>query len=127
MNLELRGVTIADLTGEEVEDIRRQLAIPDSEIEGEVKAREEKANEEALIDAAEVARRLGVSREYVYDHAAELGAERLGTGPRARLRFDPVNLGRSSPPAVPERHPRTPRHCGSRPSGELLAVRGEAP
>lgn len=40
-----------------------------------------------LIDAAEVARRFAVSREYVYEHAAELGAIRLGAGPKARLRF----------------------------------------
>lgn len=42
-----------------------------------------------LIDAAEVARRLGVARSTVYDKAEQLGAMRLGTGPRARLRFDP--------------------------------------
>jgi hypothetical protein len=42
----------------------------------------------ALVDAARVAEHLGVSRDYVYEHAAELGALRLGSGPRARLRFD---------------------------------------
>lgn len=40
-----------------------------------------------LVDAAAVAEYLGVAREWVYEHAAELGARRLGTGPRARLRF----------------------------------------
>jgi len=44
------------------------------------------------IDAAEVARRLGVSRDYVYEHAEELGAIRLGEGSRGRLRFDPVTV-----------------------------------
>jgi hypothetical protein len=29
-----------------------------------------------------------VSRSWVYAHQRELGAMRLGTGPRARLRFD---------------------------------------
>jgi hypothetical protein len=29
-----------------------------------------------------------VSRDYVYSHANELGAIRLGTGPKTRLRFD---------------------------------------
>src|SRR3954464_11502387 len=42
-----------------------------------------------LVDAAELARRHGVSRSFVYDHAEELGAIRLGSGARARLRFDP--------------------------------------
>jgi len=43
-----------------------------------------------LVDAAELARLMGVSRDHVYRRSAELGAVRLGTGPRARLRFDPV-------------------------------------
>ena len=41
-----------------------------------------------LVDAREVAAMLGVTRPFVYEHAAELGAIRLGTGPKARLRFD---------------------------------------
>lgn len=47
MNLELRGVVIADLTTEEVAEARRQLAIPDSEIDAEVAAREERADQES--------------------------------------------------------------------------------
>lgn len=43
---------------------------------------------EEWIDAAQVARRFSLSRDYVYEHADELGAVRLGDGPRARLRFD---------------------------------------
>lgn len=39
------------------------------------------------VDAATVARVLGVERDWVYDHARELGAVRLG-GPQGRLRFD---------------------------------------
>ncbi len=42
-----------------------------------------------LIGAAELANRLGVDRSWVYSHAIELGAMKLGEGPRARLRFDP--------------------------------------
>lgn len=44
--------------------------------------------ERPLVDAAEVARRLGWTRGTVYARADELGAVRLGDGPRARLRFD---------------------------------------
>src|SRR3954454_11731132 len=46
-----------------------------------------------LLDAAQVAERFGVSRSFVYEHAAELGAIRLGAlgeGRRPRLRFDPA-------------------------------------
>ncbi len=41
-----------------------------------------------LVDARELAARLGVSRDYVYAHADELGAVRLGGGSKPRLRFD---------------------------------------
>jgi hypothetical protein len=41
-----------------------------------------------LVTAATVANALGVSRDYVYAHAAELGGKRIGDGPRGRLRFD---------------------------------------
>jgi len=40
-----------------------------------------------LADAASVAAKLGVQRNWVYAHARELGGVRLGSG-RGRLRFD---------------------------------------
>jgi len=40
-----------------------------------------------FVDAATLARLLGVERDWVYAHAADLGAVRLG-GQRGRLRFD---------------------------------------
>lgn len=42
-----------------------------------------------LVDAATLADVLGVDRSYVYAHADELGAIRLGEGSKPRLRFDP--------------------------------------
>lgn len=42
-----------------------------------------------LVDAAELARRLGIERSWVYTHAIELGAVKLGSGAKPRLRFDP--------------------------------------
>ena len=44
---------------------------------------------EQLVTATDVAARFGVSRTWVYDNAERLGAIRLGTGSKARLRFDP--------------------------------------
>jgi excisionase family DNA binding protein len=41
-----------------------------------------------MLTVAEVARRFRVSRDYVYRHADELGAVRVGNGSRPRLRFD---------------------------------------
>lgn len=42
-----------------------------------------------LMTAAEVAEWWGVERSWVYAHAEELGARRIGSGERPRLRFDP--------------------------------------
>jgi hypothetical protein len=48
-----------------------------------------------LADAAEVARRLRVRENWVYAHAGELGAIRLGDGEKARLRFDLQRVARA--------------------------------
>jgi hypothetical protein len=71
------------------------------------------------IDAGEVARRYGVSRGWVYEHARELEAITLGDGPRARLRFDPQRLAEilaatSTPTPKSEANPprRKPRPRG---------------
>jgi hypothetical protein len=50
-----------------------------------------------LIDAVELARRFGIERSWVYSHAIELGAVKLGNGAKPRLRFDPENR-RACPP-----------------------------
>jgi hypothetical protein len=42
-----------------------------------------------MLSAAEVSRWWGVGRRWVYEHADQLGARRLGSGSRPRLRFDP--------------------------------------
>jgi hypothetical protein len=41
-----------------------------------------------LLTAAEVSRWWGVDRGWIYQHAQQLGAVRLGSGKRPRLRFD---------------------------------------
>lgn len=75
-----------------------------------------------LADAAEIARWFGVSRDFVYDHADDLGAVRLGNGPKARLRFDPARVGRALRKphlkAAPPSRRRAPRSSSS-----LLPIR----
>src|SRR5215218_11380616 len=65
-----------------------------------------------LLTPNEVAERFAVSRTWVYEHATELGAVRLGDGPKARLRFDPDRvrqvLSRQPEPA-PARPAKTAR------------------
>ena len=51
------------------------------------------ASPSRLADAAEVARELGVDRDWVYAHARDLGATRLG-GDRGRWRFDLARIRR---------------------------------
>jgi hypothetical protein len=41
-----------------------------------------------LLDAKQLATKLNVSAGWIYEHANELGAQRLGTGSKPRLRFD---------------------------------------
>lgn len=70
------------LDPESIDAIARRLA--------ELLAPPEPARSRAqLVSAEEVARSWGISRRWVYDHADELGARRLGGGQRPRLRFDP--------------------------------------
>jgi hypothetical protein len=60
-----------------------------------------------LVDAATLAAMLGVERDWVYAHARELQAVRLG-GKRGRLRFDVAMVFRSldlQPPAPARRRP----------------------
>lgn len=47
---------------------------------------------EPLVDAAEIARLHGKTRTWVYEHTGELGAVRLGSGPRPRLAFSPTRV-----------------------------------
>lgn len=83
-----------------------------------------------LIDAAEAARRLGVGRQFVYDHADELGVVRLTEGARPRLRFDAelverLRQRRAAPPEAtrpPARRPRARRRA--RGGIPLLEIRG---
>jgi hypothetical protein len=41
-----------------------------------------------LLDPKQLAREIGVSVDFVYAHATQLGGMRLGEGPKARLRFE---------------------------------------
>ena len=41
-----------------------------------------------VLNVGDVAKLLGRSRQWVYEHAAELGAFRFTNGPRARIGFD---------------------------------------
>jgi hypothetical protein len=67
------------LDDEDIEQIARRVA----ELIGSTRAQVSPR----YVDAAALARILGIERDWVYAHARELGAVRLG-GPGGRLRFD---------------------------------------
>jgi hypothetical protein len=86
------------------------------------------------VDARSVAAFLGVDRSYVYAHAHELGARRLGDGPKARLRFRMADVARAIPLSTrrespEEMSPATARQRQQRPAPAsrvpLLPIRGE--
>jgi hypothetical protein len=88
--------------------IRRALSSPESEIRqlarliaAEIAALGDHSTR--LLTPAEVAEHYGLSRAWVYKHAQELGGIRMGIGPRARLRFDPVDVGTALGELRPER------------------------
>ena len=101
-----------------VAQLRAEPAAPPSEPTG-------------LVDAATLARALAVSPSYIYSRSAELGARRLGSGPRARLRFDLERALEAhasgapgcTAPATPQAAKGRPRRAGS---SALLPVRGRA-
>src|SRR5688500_12907837 len=76
-----RTLSDADLSAI-TEIVRREAATAVKEVVDvlDLEPREDNVNDDRLIDALEVAARLGVTREWVYAHSAELGAVRLGAG-----------------------------------------------
>jgi predicted DNA-binding transcriptional regulator AlpA len=68
-----------------------------------------------VLNACEVSQLLGRSTPWVYAHATDLGAIRMGNGPKARIGFDLANIeqwkrdNQIRPPQarnVPRRRPR---------------------
>lgn len=77
----------AEIAPETIERIAQRVVQlmrhePGAHDEGTIAARD-------LMDASQLARHLGLTRAWVYEHAQQLGAIQLGDGPRPRLRFDP--------------------------------------
>jgi hypothetical protein len=79
-----------------------------------------------LVDAATVAAALGCSRDWVYEHADELGGRRIGDGARPRLRFDLAQALEAWQPSTAEQPTRaTPKRRRSPNGRALLPVHGD--
>jgi hypothetical protein len=76
-----------------------------------------------FVDAGTLAKALGVDRSWVYAHAQELQAVRLG-GAHGRLRFDLdlVRRGLQAEPVTPTPRRRRPRTKVMQISTELLPI-----
>jgi len=112
------------ITADIVDAIARRVL--ELQRQAEVKA---EGVERELLTAGELAARLGVHRKWVYAHQRQLGAIRLGVGPKARLRFPatavafglkPRREGRAFPSGLTEDQPeprrRQRRRLPSRPA-----------
>ena len=78
-----------------------------------------------LLTPTQVADRYAVSRTWVYEHADELGAIRLGDGPRARLRFDPERVRQALSRAQTPKTPPDGAHRPARGKKGLLPIGSE--
>jgi hypothetical protein len=81
-----------------------------------------------LVTVAHVAEEFGVSADWLYANAGALGAIRLGSGPRARVRFDRATIAtRIATLASRDRGSRsagrTRRSAASGEDGGLLPIR----
>lgn len=89
-----------------------------------------------LVGVSEVATYLSVDASWVYAHAAELGVRRLGSGPKAALRFSlaevdekltacPVGRESNGPKLAPIKASRRRRPAGLGTNVRLLPIRGQ--
>jgi hypothetical protein len=107
------------LDAQSIERIARRVA--------EILRAETSAPTEPWLTAADLADRYSVSRAWVYDNAGLLGAVRIGTGTKARLRFDPERVRERfrdhDQPLEPSRKPRErPRRWV--PEADLIPIHG---
>jgi hypothetical protein len=84
----------------------------------------------AWMTAKELAQHLKLNPAWVYEHANELGAIRTGTGPKARIRFNPHTATqalkqhqRQPTQPAPSRRTPTPRPGAYATDAPLLEIR----
>ena len=116
MKLEIRNIVIEDLSPGEIAALRRQLGAGSSESVPNVKR-------VAHLTTKEAAARLGMSPEYLRDHATELGGVKRGNC----WRFDPAKLVPEVQAPASTKLPASQRRRRKPQTREILAVRGERP
>ena len=123
--IDLRSSTVTELSPRAIEAIATRV------IELLQEHTRHLQHPDSLIDVAELARQTGLSRTWIYEHARELGAIRLGDGPRARLRFNPDTvkrlLEREPPPRVEPAPTKRRRQVRAMNEIELLPITTNRP
>jgi predicted ABC-type ATPase len=76
-----------DLTPQAVEQVATRVAQL-LHRQQEDRERTRSSQPTGMLTVSQLAQHLHLNRAWVYEHADELGAIRLGDGPKARLRFD---------------------------------------
>jgi hypothetical protein len=120
-----------DLTPQAVEQVASRVA----QLLQRQQQRERSRTSEptGMLTVSQLAQYLHLNRAWVYEHAEELGAIRVGNGPKARLRFDlhtakaalqAQQADRGPAPASPRsRKPTRPQPSPYNPDAPLLEIR----
>jgi hypothetical protein len=95
----------------------RDLALVDAVAQRVLELLGERDARSRLVSAGELAALLGRSREWVYEHAEDLGGRRIGDGERPRLWFDVDRALSGRLTAEGRSHPVRPRSLGNRAIG----------
>lgn len=116
-----------DLTPQAVEQVATRVAQL-LHRQQEDRERQRVSEPTGMLTVSELAQHLHLNRAWVYEHADELGAIRLGDGPKARLRFDlhtaKTALGRhQAGPAPAGAKTRRPTRPSATDEAQLLKVR----
>jgi hypothetical protein len=107
------------LDSQTVERIARRVA--------ELLRSESSGSADQWMTAADIAKQYAVSRAWVYENAESLGVVRLGTGKKARLRFDPARVREQLESEGREARPSRRRQTTARrwvPEADLIPIRG---
>jgi len=100
---------VLELSDAQVAELREQLAI-------------EQVSDQRALDVKGMAARIGRSVDFVYDHARDLGGEKIG----GVWVFDPDKRPGAEASDTPDPQPRSRRQRGRR-RGASLAIRGSKP
>jgi hypothetical protein len=117
---------VVDLTPQAVEQVATRVA---ALLHRQQQKQGQTEQEPGMVTVSQLAKYLKLNPAWVYEHADELGAIRIGSGPKARIRFDfqtakaalRQQRANETPAPVPVK-PRKSRRRPTPPAAPLLPV-----